>query len=153
MEHTKEPWSIGKPPPNGEQTIGASKGLMVAVATTGDGVSSEANARRIVACVNACVGVGTEYLEDNGPIIELVREHNTVLKQRDELLAALEVSNFYLTAIVNGAEIDAEETNIKVCLNGDEVRVINLAETIKSAESTIARMKGSATCPPKNANA
>lgn len=90
MEHTKEPWSIGKPPPNGEQTIGDSKGLMVAVATTGYGVSSEANARRIVACVNACVGVGTEYLEDNGPIIELVREHNTVLKQRDELLAALE---------------------------------------------------------------
>ena len=90
MEHTKEPWSIGKPPPNGEQTIGDSKGLMVAVATTGDGVSSEANARRIVACVNACVGVGTEYLEDNGPIIELVREHNTVLKQRDELLAFAE---------------------------------------------------------------
>lgn len=90
MEHTKEPWSIGKPPPNGEQTIGDSKGRMVAVATTGYGVSSEANARRIVACVNACVGVGTEYLEDNGSIIELVREHNTVLKQRDELLAALE---------------------------------------------------------------
>ena len=90
MGHTKEPWSIGKPPPNGEQTIGDSKGLMVAVATTGYGVSSEANARRIVACVNACVGVGTEYLEDNGLIIELVREHNTVLKQRDELLAALE---------------------------------------------------------------
>ena len=66
------------------------------------------------------------------------------IRQRDELLAALEISNFYLTAIVNGAEIDAEETNIKVCLNGDEIKVINLAETIRSAESTIARMKGSA---------
>ena len=106
MEHTKEPWSIGKPPPNGEQTIGDSKGLMVAVATTGYGVSSEANARRIVACVNACVGVGTEYLEDNGPIIELVREHNTVLKQRDELLAAL---NLWKLASDNAEESELDD--------------------------------------------
>ena len=76
---------------------------------------------------------------------ELRNRLKLVSMQRGELLTALEVSNFYLTAIVNGAEIDAEETNIKVCLNSDEVCVINLAETIKSAESTIARMKGSAT--------
>jgi len=43
-----------------------------------------ANARRIVACVNACDGVGTELLENNpAPFSEL-------RKQRDILLAALE---------------------------------------------------------------
>ena len=143
MGHTKEPF--GHDDPSGAGAI--NRDLFSGVGFTAEAMwpDKEVNARRIVACVNACAGVGTEYLEDNGPIIELVREHNTVLKQRDELLTALAVSNFYLTAIVNSEEIDAEETNIKVCLNGDEVRVINLAETIKSAESTIARLKGSAT--------
>lgn len=63
MEHSKTPWKIGTPPPNGEQTIGTTDGLMVAVTTTGYGLSSEANARRIVACVNACDGLSTDLLE------------------------------------------------------------------------------------------
>ena len=48
------------------------------------------NARRIVACVNACAGISTENLEDNLPVQELARRYNKALKQRDELLAALE---------------------------------------------------------------
>lgn len=46
----------------------------------------EANARRIVACVNACEGVSTDVLEYNarfGGVLRLER-------QRDALLAALE---------------------------------------------------------------
>lgn len=88
MGHTKEPF--GHDDHSGAGAINRdlfSGGCFAAEAMWPD---KEVNARRIVACVNACVGVGTEYLEDNGPIIELVREHNTVLKQRDELLAALE---------------------------------------------------------------
>ena len=46
-KHTPGPWKIGAPPPNGEQTIGTQQGLMVAVATTGAGVPTEANARLI----------------------------------------------------------------------------------------------------------
>lgn len=49
MTHTPGPWRIGTPPPNGEQTIGTNYGLMVAVATTGAGVESIANARLIAA--------------------------------------------------------------------------------------------------------
>lgn len=56
--------------------------------------SGEANARRIVSCVNACAGVDTETLvaiangEMNGSEIwELAK----VKKQRDELLAALKM--------------------------------------------------------------
>ena len=50
-KHTKGPWKIGTPPPNGEQTIGDARGMMVAVATTGIGMGEEtkANARLIAA--------------------------------------------------------------------------------------------------------
>lgn len=41
---TPGPWSIGTPPPNGEQTIGTVVGLMVAVATTGVGMAEETKA-------------------------------------------------------------------------------------------------------------
>ena len=88
MEHTKEPFGhddhSGAGAINSDQLNG---GYFTAEAMWPD---KEVNARRVVACVSACVGVGTEYLEDNGSIIELVREHNTVLKQRDELLAFAE---------------------------------------------------------------
>ena len=49
-QYTPGPWRIGTPPPNGEQTIGALNGLMVAVATTGVEMEvTEANARLIAA--------------------------------------------------------------------------------------------------------
>lgn len=44
---TPGPWRIGTPPPNGQQTIGTQGGLMVAVATTGLGMPTLANARLI----------------------------------------------------------------------------------------------------------
>ena len=50
----------------------------------------EANARRIVACVNACEGISTENLEDNRPVKWLAQQYNEVVKQRDELLEALQ---------------------------------------------------------------
>ena len=89
-KYTKGPWRIGAPPPNGEQTIGTNQGLMVAVATTGSGIQTRANARRIVACVNACEGVDTELLESRpDPFSELREERDSLLKQRDVLLDAL----------------------------------------------------------------
>ena len=98
-KHTPEPWVIGRPPPNGEQTIGDKNGLMVAVATTGYGVNSEANARRITACVNRLAQFTTEQIEDFGydlfaedrpRLVEAQNEIHLLKKQRDELLAALE---------------------------------------------------------------
>ena len=44
------------------------------------------NTRRIVACVSACRGFSTEELES----ANLYRERVALLKQRDELLAALQ---------------------------------------------------------------
>jgi hypothetical protein len=62
-QHTEGLLRIGTPPPNGEQTIGTQNGLMLFVAACGNGVPTEANARRLVACWNACEGVPTEVLE------------------------------------------------------------------------------------------
>ena len=51
---------------------------------------TEANARRIVACVNACAGLPTEQLESSPPggVLNGVAG---LIAQRDELLAALEI--------------------------------------------------------------
>ncbi len=90
MEHTPEPWKIGTPPPNGEQTIGDSTGMMVAVTTTGHGIDALSNARRIVACVNKFAGLSTEDVESIPvPVDRLARDYRKIRKQRDELLAAL----------------------------------------------------------------
>lgn len=90
MEHTKEPWKtvfrgddecfdIDAKGPDGW------RGDVTIALNIGKG-----NARRIVACVNACAGISTENLEDNLPVKELVQRYNEAIKQRDELLAVLE---------------------------------------------------------------
>ena len=90
-KHTPEPWrtdaECGFP-----QDIHDSKGnLFLRCGSDFDNeIYGEANARRIVACVNACSGISTDNLEDNLPVKELARRYNEALKQRDELLKALE---------------------------------------------------------------
>ena len=65
------------------------------------------DARRVVACLNACEGISTENLEDNKPIIELVNDYNAVLKQRDVLRTALEEAIGYLEPRVKGGKVGA----------------------------------------------
>jgi len=48
----------------------------------------EGNARRIVACVNACASIGTEALENNNVILS-AKSYGEVVAQRNELLALL----------------------------------------------------------------
>lgn len=60
--HTPGPWCIGAPPPNGEQTIGTQQGLMVAVATTGAGTPTKANAR-LIAAAPELLGFVDEFIE------------------------------------------------------------------------------------------
>lgn len=70
-EHTKEPWHVvdadigdattryidDEPGADGERDY------YLATVEHGDPVELEANARRIVACVNACAGISNEALE------------------------------------------------------------------------------------------
>jgi hypothetical protein len=62
---TQGPWRIGTPPPNGEQTIGTTQGLMVAVATTGGDTPTLSNARLIAAApaLFSALQAAAEYLD------------------------------------------------------------------------------------------
>ena len=106
-KHTHEPWFLSKV----DNGISYEGGLAIDAIDTSNGKLLEicevwgvdddrehdersmANARRIVACVNACAGVDTDLLEagELGKPTMLVIQENKDLKHRcDELLAALE---------------------------------------------------------------
>ena len=64
----------------------------VASCPQGSGGTNEADARRIVACWNACAEISTDTLEMHGfrtVLADLQRQINEQWKERDELLATL----------------------------------------------------------------
>lgn len=83
MIHTPEPWEV-----TDLRYIRQSNEPRHVVARASKMDGMEANARRIVACVNACAGISTELLECPGGNVAKVA--GRLMKQRDELLAALE---------------------------------------------------------------
>jgi hypothetical protein len=102
MTHTKEPWQVNFSDPTQIcDCDGENRGCApIAVMADGDD-DAEANARRIVACVNACAGQPTELLEAAGigllgkSIDKIAAFHArsmTAEQQRDNLLAALKAT-------------------------------------------------------------
>lgn len=85
-EHAQEPWARGER----LLDIVSAKGNLVArlAGTAGKCEVEDANLRRIVACVNACVGVSNGELAMTTMSVVLARM-NEAERQRDELLAAL----------------------------------------------------------------
>lgn len=106
-EHTPEPWRTDAKSGFPQDVHDATGNLVAACSEANFG---EANARRIVACVNACAGISIESLEAGGigSILSLGLEEqkrgDMAERERDELLEAAEV-----------IEINAEE-----CLDFDE---------------------------------
>lgn len=93
-KHTKEPWSIedGEQGTNSFYVLGPDRTAAVAKVMNYKllGIGRD-NARRIVACVNACAGIPTDDLEaspDHG-LFHLAEFSNHLVLQRDELLAVL----------------------------------------------------------------
>ena len=88
--HTKEPWTLDG------RTVYAldKKGVNIFSAwVQGTNISDDeltSNARRIVACVNACEGTNTENLAYGLPVKVLVQQCNEAIWQRDLLLEALD---------------------------------------------------------------
>ena len=87
-QHTPGPWVD-----DGYAHIGAvndqlNGGYFIALC---EGPDRVANARRIVACVNACAGIPSDMLEamPSGPV-SLLPMYARIEKQRDDLLAAAE---------------------------------------------------------------
>lgn len=81
-EHTKEPWIVEYMGSDESDVVGAS-GVSIICGM------SDADARRIVACVNALEGIPTELIEQGGFAAVPIATHREVKQQRDELLAAL----------------------------------------------------------------
>ena len=82
-EHTKGPWAVNY---TKFSEVMAENGAVIARCVKLTSLTNlEANARRIVACVNACEGVRTEHLENNLPIVELVARHNEALREIEAL--------------------------------------------------------------------
>jgi hypothetical protein len=115
MSHTKEPWVElpgGRHDPEviitTQDRIDQSRGEICGmdIEFTGKhGEEQKANARRIVACVNACAGIPTDVLEHAMEFGAAgIQTIESVKKQRDELLAA-----------AKAIEINAEE-----CLDWDD---------------------------------
>jgi len=119
--HTKEPWIIVDESSNGvietEEAIAiiSEDDWHICAVWRDAGIfleesHAEANARRIVACVNACAGVPTKVLENE--VVELGDKHPWKLinaariqaeQQRDELLAALKEVTQCLYAQITGS--------------------------------------------------
>lgn len=93
-KHTPEPWRVGRPYTVVSDTPVPGMGGSDAVEYYGGHLIGEslieANARRIVACVNACKGLDTAHLESSGLVSAVGYELIELTKQRDELLAALD---------------------------------------------------------------
>ena len=100
-KHTQEPWQVHHDIDAGEWPMimagGVVAGKIIAnvnpksfCCVGGDFVEmpSADNARRIVACVNACRGLSTDELEQHGLVSAVGYELMELTKQRDELLEA-----------------------------------------------------------------
>ena len=104
--HTPEPWKISHDDSTEEWSIITNQhGSIIANVNeeTGPELVGSApvmrkmpgleNARRIVACVNACIGIRTEALEHRAHMLKAADDDIAQLTaQRDELLAALELA-------------------------------------------------------------
>ena len=81
MEHTKEPWEVRDV--DGLVAIAHLGGFVL---ESDDDRQNVVDARRIVACVNACAGIKTEQLENTGietvsnQILVMLREERDVYK-------------------------------------------------------------------------
>lgn len=101
--HTREPWKYEKELSAGcdEWLISMDagdrgRGICIAETRPGSVAGGQENARRIVACVNACRWLSTDELEQHGlvsavgtELMELEKQRDELTRQRDELLAAM----------------------------------------------------------------
>ena len=126
IEHTPGPWNFTQDE-HCPECFEVKDRLGFYVATCHDGVRSEENAkenaRRIVACVNACEGISTENLEESRPVKWLAEQYGATIKQRDELLEALrmyalpiDTANIALSCIEYGSEAVERELKRRIAV-------------------------------------
>ena len=144
-KHTPEPWrtdaECGFP-----QDIHDSKGnLFLRCGSDFDNeIYGEANARRITACVNACEGIPTDALERSKSLDEFMRSMKVIEQQRDSFKDAAE----YNKRRVEDAEKQRDELlaalDITLAQHDALLRDFGLcsADTIEQARAVLASVKG-----------
>ena len=114
-KHTKEPWSINDwPQDTTDITIGASLTPLIAKVSLRNVSINEQkdNARRIVACINACEGFSIEELEGADLFKDSIESQSEIValkQQRDELLYALQEFVRTMDSLP-----ESDETNLRV---------------------------------------
>ena len=112
------------------------------------------NMSRILACVNACEGISTENLEENKPLIYVVRRMNELLKHCDGLLEVAPEPNMAadliqdLTAqmaevrkaIDNVAKFQTGKHTVSLLLD-EWVAICNAAKDIASAGGALSHVE------------
>lgn len=89
IKHTPEPWQVHQDASGDVFVSSAKTSFHIAEIGSEDDEVVIPDARRIVACVNACHGLPTEELEQKGLVAAVGTQLLDVEQQRDELLAAL----------------------------------------------------------------
>lgn len=78
MHHTSEPWDA-KTGDRAAIEIVDQRGNIVAICPAGYGASERtANAKRIVACVNACAGINPDHLQEFVAAMKAYRNAKTI---------------------------------------------------------------------------
>lgn len=111
-EHTKEPWEAEL-----YKTIHPNTKMYWINKNTSIGTENSADARRIVACVNACAGISTELLKRTKSYVlsavemdgEIIKDRNWKLlrTERDELLASLNTYQTIIEEYANAPDLAA----------------------------------------------
>ena len=99
--------------------------------------NDEANARRLVACWNACEGIDTEYLEGDDSLPHYARR---LMAQRDELLAALR-----MVMACAGDISAAPDGLLEMALDDGDEETRRQANAFLVARAAIAKAEGGAT--------
>jgi hypothetical protein len=93
-EHTKEPWQYHTE--GNRSFLLDADGYTIAELVKLQPAATVHDARRIVACVNACSGIDIEYLEGNDSLPHFAKR---MMMQRNELLAALKRAQAHIDEI------------------------------------------------------
>lgn len=146
-KHTKGPWAVNY---TKFSEVRAENGAVIARCVKLTSLTNlEANARRIVACVNACEGVSTEHLINNLPIRELVTRNNEALREIEALKTArTELANALSELVGEIRQLASESCGVAgLHLNGDVATWEEILPggrfewlgSLKRAESAIAK--------------
>lgn len=129
MKHTKEPWyvfgnghCVGGPQSEG----GAGEGVAMCGMRARTEMESQANARRIVAAVNACCGLPTEALEAR----TLDETVGRLVRQNADLLAAVDT----IFPPDQWPDLDGLQRNVELAVSCTREEFVALRDAIAKAK-------------------